>query len=325
MPIIGRLRDIQPKQSRPTLELYFDERYRRALPKGERAGIDIEINDVVWHATLNSANSNPPYVHAGFLALDGRRSSCTQIFLDLGLAERAELEFEQRGPDKLTLVRVKSAGEWRPGNAPCERSSSRAHPASAESRARQAGDRPTRTVDSFSTAFPFDNRDEILSLADQYWSLISSRDVEEERAFEREMPAVRREGFLSKDLFVRLARWKSVRKTPDYLANSEDDIRRATASAFAAETDRAALEALMGLKGVALRTASALLHWMRPEHFPILDYRIVAALGEPEPGSYEDYAYYERTADQVRALATKHGIDLRTIDRALWTWQKLGS
>ena len=59
----------------------------------------------------------------------------------------------------------------------------------------------------------------------------------------------------------------------------------------------------MRLNGVALRTASAILQWMRPDRFAILDVRVVAALGWPEPASWDDFNYYSRVATRVRDLA----------------------
>jgi hypothetical protein len=171
-------------------------------------------------------------------------------------------------------------------------------------------------------SFPFHDRREILSLADLYWGWINARDAAEERAFEHELDAARAAGFLSKALFVRLGRWKSVRNTPGYQSNDEADVRAATSAAFAAPDDATCLRALMRLRGVGLRTASAILHWMRPDRFPILDFRVLAALGIAEPRSYEDVEFYGTIAKRVRALAASHALDLRTIDRALWTWDK---
>jgi hypothetical protein len=39
MMIEGHLQDLEPKQSRPRLELYFDEKHRSALPRGDREAI----------------------------------------------------------------------------------------------------------------------------------------------------------------------------------------------------------------------------------------------------------------------------------------------
>jgi len=182
------------------------------------------------------------------------------------------------------------------------------------------GQVPTAVIPS---AFPFNDRTTILSLADRYWNLISSSEATEERVFEQELASARKQGFLNKALFVRLARWKSVRQTPNYESNNEDSIKVATARAFSASDERTPILALTQLRGIALRTASALLHWMRPDLYPILDFRVVGALGKPEPASYEDIGFYLRIAKEIRVLAGRHGLDLRTMDRALWAWQKL--
>ena len=173
-----------------------------------------------------------------------------------------------------------------------------------------------------SSPFPFDDRAAIVNLAEAYWSLISERDAAEERAFERELPAARAAGHLSKSLFVRLARWKSVRNTPNYQSNTDAEVRAATSAAFSAPEDAVALQALMVLNGVALRTASAILQWMRPDRFPILDFRVVQALGRSMPASYDNVGFYATLAEEIRALAERNSLDLRMIDRALWAWSK---
>ncbi|MBI4659467.1 MAG: hypothetical protein HY735_11560 [Verrucomicrobia bacterium] len=165
------------------------------------------------------------------------------------------------------------------------------------------------------------DRNQIMALAEDYWTVIAHRDATEERVFLGDFREARDSGYLSKDLFMRVARWKSRRNTRRYDSNTEAEIRLATATAFRAPDDASALGALMRLDGVALRTASAILHWMRPESFPILDFRVMAALGHIAPKSY-DVPLYTRISDQIRELALRHSLDLRTIDRALWTWDK---
>lgn len=177
------------------------------------------------------------------------------------------------------------------------------------------------TLSSPAPAFPND-RNKIVALADDYWTVIADRDVKAERAFENDFREARSRGYLPKELFVRVARWKSVRNTRNYELNTEADIRTATAAAFQGSDDAASIGALVQLHGVAFRTASAILHWMRPEKFPILDYRVMAALGETAPKSYDDIRLYIRIADRIREMALRHSLDLRTIDRALWTWDK---
>src|SRR5438445_2291591 len=148
----------------------------------------------------------------------------------------------------------------------------------------------TMTLSSAAPAFPLNNRSTIVALADDYWMEIDGgidgSAAKEERAFENYFQEARSRGYLPKELFIRVARWKSVRNTRNYESNTEAEIRTATAAAFQACDDATSINALEELRGVALRTASAILHWMRPERFPILDYRVIAALGEADPKSY---------------------------------------
>ncbi len=170
---------------------------------------------------------------------------------------------------------------------------------------------------------PFDDRAAILALEERYRKVFClPSDVATEDAIGDAMKEARNAGVLSRKLFLQIARWKSKRPTRHYEKNSEDEVRDATRLAFVARTDTDAILALTDLHGVGLRTATALLHWMRPEEFPILDFRVVAALGEAEPCSWEDVTFYSQIADRIRALAAKHKLGLRVIDRALWAWQK---
>jgi thermostable 8-oxoguanine DNA glycosylase len=152
--------------------------------------------------------------------------------------------------------------------------------------------------------------------------LISEREAQAERFLESWLPSYRKKGELDKPMFVQLARWKSTRQTPRYEANSEEQVRTQTRIAFEAKEDDRALASLMELSGVGMRTATALLHWMRPESFPILDFRVVNALGEPQPANWENLAEYGRLAKRLRGLAGDLGVDMRTLDRALWAWDK---
>src|SRR6185312_13361765 len=125
----------------------------------------------------------------------------------------AHLEFELTNANDLRLTRIVDKGRWRSGNAPNERRAGTGASNACSTK------RPLQRVSSTTGAsFPFNDRDEILKLAVLYWNLISDGEAAEERAFEEEMQPARKAGFLTKSLFVRLGRWKSVRQTPNYEA-----------------------------------------------------------------------------------------------------------
>lgn len=121
MIILGRIRNIQPKQPRAVLELSFGAKDRRSLPQGSREDITLDINGSRWHGTINSSNTNPPYLHSPLVSDHGQRSNCTTVFLEQQLAEGAVLEFDLQRAATLCLARVVSFGQWRAGNEPHQR------------------------------------------------------------------------------------------------------------------------------------------------------------------------------------------------------------
>ena len=177
-----------------------------------------------------------------------------------------------------------------------------------------------------SVTFPLADSAVIREYAAKYWDLISQSAAHEERSFAGEIAIARKRGHFTKSLIVRVAVWKSPRNRKWYELNTGAVVKTVTASALVSDDDRSALDLLTRhLYGVKLRTASAILHWMRPKRFPILDFRVVAALGEAAPRSYEDYEFYSHIADRIRGIAKVHSLSLRIIDRALWSWDKLQS
>jgi hypothetical protein len=118
MKIKGYVRDREPNKKWPVLELYFKD--RSALPQGDREPIELDLNGVRWQGTINSTNaSNKPYVHSSLHA-GSKQSSCSEVLLNLGLAENAQIEFDLTG-NTFRLTSIIDKGHWRPGNAPHER------------------------------------------------------------------------------------------------------------------------------------------------------------------------------------------------------------
>jgi hypothetical protein len=135
-----------------------------------------------------------------------------------------------------------------------------------------------------------------------------------------------RNGCYTKEHFRVIYEWKLEsflkRKLP-YLApenidreEAEDALRLATT----ARTIRAALSVLMGLPGVKIRVASAVLAMIWPDRYTVLDVRALEALGvsnEEDDGSISFYVAY---LEACQKLAARYHVDLRTLDRALWRW-----
>jgi hypothetical protein len=313
MQIIGTVTDIQPRAVKPTFELSFGRTDSRHLASAQKASVTLIIDGHIWRGTIRNDGTRDAYLHTRLTDDRGRTITCTELLCDLGIGHKGRIEFEVLGADSLRLCSILDQGSTHPS-----RNVGRERPVPRRARTQSAIDET-----SVVTSFPFGNCQELERLAVVYWDLITSKEASEERRFESDFAHARKQGFLSKELFVRVARWKSVRQTPNYESNSAEMIREQSAVAFQANDDGSALGALMQLRGVALRTASAILHWMRPDRFPILDVRVVSSLGLREPASYENVNFYVRIAAQVRELARECNLDLRTVDRALWAWDKL--
>jgi hypothetical protein len=313
--IDARVRDIQPNQARARLEVYFQADDAAWLPSQHRGEVEIEIRGVRWMGTVGLKPPNPPYLHSGLRSGNGKKT-VSDLMLEMDVAPTARIRFRVLEPSKLQFDHIVDQGRWpSEGGLPA---AMRASAQVSELRNRENAHPPAPAAG----AFPIDDANAIRHWAGRYWELITNREASEERAFERDMPFHRGRAFLTKEIFVRLARWKSPRKTPDYESNTDHEIEQASRRAFSAENDDDAITSMTALRGVALRTATALLHWMSPTLYPILDFRVVGALGLSEPSNWDSVEFYTRVTDPIRAIARKLGVDLRTVDRALWAWNK---
>jgi hypothetical protein len=81
--------------------------------------------------------------------------------------------------------------------------------------------------------------------------------------------------------------WKSPRSRPLVASNAPVDIEAATRRALASDTSEAGrIDALTGLRGVGLPSASVLLYFAFPDDYPILDVRALESLGVRARSSY---------------------------------------
>jgi hypothetical protein len=102
--------------------------------------------------------------------------------------------------------------------------------------------------------------------------------------------------------------------------NSDEEIADALRLAVSAKTERAAIAVLRGLQGVDAPVASAILTAINPEHYTVIDFRALQALGsKSKDRSVNFYLAYLTRCGQ---LAKTHHVTLRDFDRALWQWSK---
>jgi hypothetical protein len=133
--------------------------------------------------------------------------------------------------------------------------------------------------------------------------------------------AVRARGHYTREEFIEVCAWKTPRSRPRVAANPEAAVADVTGRALAASDEAARFATLLELEGVGAPTASTLLYTAFPDDYPILDVRALESLGVKSRSTYP-VSFWLAYLDVCRALARRHGVSLRTLDKALWQHSK---
>lgn len=64
--------------------------------------------------------------------------------------------------------------------------------------------------------------------------------------------------------------------------------------------------------------ASVLLHFFHTDPYPIIDYRALWSLSLEQTYSYYTFGAWWRYVEACRRFSREAGVDMRTLDRALW-------
>lgn len=127
-------------------------------------------------------------------------------------------------------------------------------------------------------------------------------------------------GWYTRDELVAVALWKTERSRSRVRQNREDAVKDATELALRTADERLRIGVLTQLQGVLMPTASVLLHLAHRDPYPILDFRALWSLGVDAQPSYYSFELWERYVQRCRELAMEAGVDMRTLDRALWQY-----
>ena len=153
-----------------------------------------------------------------------------------------------------------------------------------------------------------------------YWS--SRYSYEDAAEIQAIGTAAGRRGWYTRDEFLIVMLWKTVRTKRLCEENSDEAVVAATTLALRTDDERTRIAALTSLRGIAYPTASTLLHFARPDSFPIMDVRALWALGVDERPSFYSFHFWLDYVMACRSLSREAGTSLRTLDRALWQFSK---
>ena len=146
-------------------------------------------------------------------------------------------------------------------------------------------------------------------------------------AYEDDQPVLeigrraREAGVYSFDDFLAVCEWKTPRSRPRCRKNTSEEVSEITKIALSTCIERLRIDVLRCLHGVQWPTASVLLHLAHSDPYPILDVRALWSWGFSKPPAYS-FGFWWEYVQRCRQLAHEQGIDMRTLDRALWQYSK---
>lgn len=135
------------------------------------------------------------------------------------------------------------------------------------------------------------------------------------------MQAAAQRGYMNLEDLLTVTRWKWRGSRPTDLAeqNTEAEVREISKVAFSAEGERLRIGALLSLRGVSWPIASVILHYAYPDRYPIVDVRVMKTVGGEKGYTLDRWLQF---VDLCRTAASKYGISLRDLDKALWQADK---
>jgi len=137
------------------------------------------------------------------------------------------------------------------------------------------------------------------------------------------LPSAFDEGTWTWDDLKWIVRWKSSRSIGYFERNDRKNVEKRVSEALATNSVSEKVDILSELDGVQVRMASAILLFVNPERFTVLDWRAWDVLHEsgylpdemPNDPTVEDYLLY---LGACWAIANEYNVSLRTLDMALW-------
>lgn len=153
------------------------------------------------------------------------------------------------------------------------------------------------------------------------------QDLADRYGYEEDLPILkigllaRKAGEFTFDDFLTVCKWKTPRSQPLCRKNAPGEVTEITRIAMSTSVERLRIQALRCLHGVDWPTASVLLHIAHADPYPILDVRALWSLGFDKAPAYS-FEFWGQYVQKCRRFAHKHGVDMRTLDRALWQYSK---
>lgn len=126
---------------------------------------------------------------------------------------------------------------------------------------------------------------------------------------------------LNLDLLKKVALWKSPRSAGHVSNNTNEYVQEITSFSLRTKEERARIEAITILSGVGWPMASVILHFFHKDPYPILDFRALRSFNVEQPNQYH-FEFWMAYVEACRNLSKKFSVDMRTLDKVLWMYDK---
>ncbi len=172
--------------------------------------------------------------------------------------------------------------------------------------------------------FPLDSK-----FVEQFSELYNTNEISDTEVilFDEVSPKLQSRGKYELEEFFAVCDWKTTRTRTLVHRNRREHVSEVTHVAFNC-SEWLQVPVLSALSGVGTPTASALLTVWRPNSYTIIDFRVLNALSklshhliDQESLAGLDKSYTKYLA-LMRSLSRSVGCDLRSLDKALWTFDK---
>ena len=174
---------------------------------------------------------------------------------------------------------------------------------------------------------PFTDKDEIQMWAERYLEHREGGETyrEADERIKMSLEAARHRGHMTHDDLRVTTNWKSRRALRWIGENTPDEVQEITSVSFAATTERLRIGALLALSGVKWPMASAILHFVFPDNYPIVDERVLRTIDwRYKNGESFNFNRWNDFTEACKFESTKFNVKMRDLDRALWYYDKMG-
>jgi hypothetical protein len=144
----------------------------------------------------------------------------------------------------------------------------------------------------------------------------------------KSLSGVRKRGYLKRDEFIEICKWKSPRAIHHIRANREKKIKRISRLVFKTSVEKDKFELLTSLKGVSGPMASAIMMMTNPKRYGVIDIRVwqllyaMGAVSTKPKGNNLGFNEWYRFLMIIRHFSGKFRVKARDIERALFEAHK---